>query len=476
MIHPFIRTRRTDKRPQAADRSTLHLSAVVLLAIWAISAIPLVTAQATSNQHRPRHHRLKKADASITQLEDSKSSDSKPDSEPAELAVDPLNNDDQEKPKPVQTSAQPSNAQKTQSDPVNDDRKGEWVFAPIPVSSPAIGSGLEWAVGYVAPFSKDDKVSPPSMVGIGGLFTNNGSRGIAFGGRAYLKEDRHRVSLAGGHASINVDLYGVGRADGDRGVFLPVNAKGTAFFTEYLSRVSKGIYVGLRFQYRNLKLSLDRENADLPDDIEINPPPQVADIIEAIRGDLLRQRTIALGPRFQWDTRDNTFYPRRGIFLDSGIDFFAKPLGSKFTYQYYKIAFNKYTGMGEHQVLAFRGMGCAAAGDRVPVYDLCLFGFQNDLRGYSAGRYQDRRMFATQAEYRLTIPKTGFIGRFGLVGFGGFGGVGPEFTDISISEMLPSGGGGIRFRLTKKNPINFRIDYGFGKHGGSLSIGVGEAF
>ena len=85
-------------------------------------------------------------------------------------------------------------------------------------------------------------------------------------------------------------------------------------------------------------------------------------------------------------------------------------------------------------------------------------------------------MFATQAEYRLVIPKPGLLGRFGVVAFGGFGGVGSKFTDISISDMLPAGGGGIRFRLTKNHPINFRIDYGIGKAGGSLTMGVGEAF
>jgi len=132
--------------------------------------------------------------------------------------------------------------------------------------------------------------------------------------------------------------------------------------------------------------------------------------------------------------------------------------------------------LGEYQVLAFRGMGCAAAGDRVPIYDLCLFGTMNDLRGYPGGRYQDRRMFATQAEYRFTFPSQGFMGRFGVVGFGGFGGVGRSFSDIGWSELLPGGGGGVRFRLLKKQPINFRVDYGFGKVGNTLSIGVLEAF
>ena len=374
-------------------------------------------------------------------------------------------------------SNQKPGAVKSQTpDPQADENKGEWVFAPIPVRSPAIGAGLEWAVGYVAPLNKQDKMSPPSLVGVGGLFTNNGSRGLAVGGKLYLKEDKYRVALAGGHASINADFYGVGRAAGENQTFLPLNTKGTAFFTESLIQFRKHLYAGLRFQYRNLKLSVDRQNSDLPPDAEINPPPELASIINSIKEDLLRQRTVALGPRFQWDTRNNTFYPTNGIYLDAGIDLFGEAIGSKFTYQYYKIGFNKYHPLKEKQVLAFRAMGCAAAGDRVPIYDLCLFGFQNDLRGYSAGRYQDRRMFATQAEYRLTIPKEGFLGRFGVVGFGGVGGVGEKFTDITISDMLPGGGGGLRFRLTKTNPINFRVDYGFGKHGGALSIGIGEAF
>jgi len=348
-------------------------------------------------------------------------------------------------------------------------KKGEWVIAPIPVNSPAIGAGLAWVVGYVTPLRKDDKVSPPSMFGAGGLFTDNGSRGAAIGTRLYLKEDKYRVTFAGGHASVNVHLYGVGNSSGDRGVSVLLNTKGTASFMEPLFRVSGGIYLGARIQYRNLRLSIDHAT-------ETNPPPEVADIVDAIRQDLFRQTTVAVGPRFQWDTRDDKFYPRRGVFLDSGIDLFEKAIGSELSYQYYEAAFNKYIGLGDHQVVAVRGMGCAATGDRVPIYDLCLFGFQNDLRGYPAGRYQDRRMFATQAEYRFTIPKPGFLGRFGLVAFGGVGAVGPKFTEIEFSDMLPAGGGGIRFRLTRKSPINFRVDYGEGKKGGTLIVGVGEAF
>ena len=41
------------------------------------------------------------------------------------------------------------------------EKRGEFLIAPIPINSPAIGAGLEWAVAYVFPFNKQDKIPPP---------------------------------------------------------------------------------------------------------------------------------------------------------------------------------------------------------------------------------------------------------------------------------------------------------------------------
>jgi outer membrane protein assembly factor BamA len=330
-------------------------------------------------------------------------------------------------------------------------------------------------VARVFPFSRNDAVSPPSAVGIGGVFTNNGSRAVAVGGRLYLKEDKYRVAVGAGTASINFDIYGIGEESGDRGAYVPLNTDGGGMIGEFLHRIRKGVYLGVRGQYRNISLSLNQESLD-SSDITSQPPDDVAAVIDQLRAHLFRHQTVSLGPRFQWDSRDSVFYPKRGFLTEFATDFFSQSLGSKFAYQYYKLSFNKYNKIDEHQVLAFRGMGCAAAGDHVPIYDLCLFGTSNDLRGYPGGRFQDRRMFATQAEYRLMFPVEGFWGRFGVVAFGGVGAIGQKFSDIGASDLLPSGGGGVRFRLLKKYPINFRVDYGIGKVGNTLSIGVLEAF
>ena len=384
-------------------------------------------------------------------------------------------------PQPPQTQTAQQGEAKTEQDQANksvaksSEKKGEWLLAPIPVSSPAIGSGLEWAVARVFPLNKKDEVSPASTVGVAGIFTNNGSRGVAIGGKLYMKEDRYRVAAGVASASVNFDVYGIGKNAGSQGFYIPLNVDGGAGIGEFLYRLRKGVYLGARGQYRNAKLSLNEKRLE-SSDITFQPPDKVANVIEQIRSQLLHQTTVSLGPRFQWDSRDGVFYPKRGFLMEVASDFFSTGLGSKWSYQYYRASFNKYSTLSEHQVLAFRGMGCAAAGDRVPIYDLCLFGTMNDLRGYPGGRYQDRRMFSTQAEYRLMFPAKGFLGKFGVVAFAGVGAIGDKFSEIGVSDLLPAGGGGLRFRLLKKYPINFRMDYGIGKDGHTLSIGVLEAF
>ena len=47
---------------------------------------------------------------------------------------------------------------------------------------------------------------------------------------------------------------------------------------------------------------------------------------------------------------------------------------------------------------------------------------------------------------------------------------------IARSPTALSAGVGLRFKLDKKNHINYRVDLGFGREGRTLSIRVGEAF
>jgi outer membrane protein assembly factor BamA len=336
------------------------------------------------------------------------------------------------------------------------EKRGEIVIAPIPISSPAIGSGLLLGLGFVFPLNKNDKLSPPSTIGAMGFGTNNGSRGGAVLGMFNFREDRYRIAAIGGSGSVNYDLFGIGTGAGAAGISVPINQKGSLFLGQFLYRLG-GWHLGPRYQVRQSTVRTESTGDRLPPGIEI--PEAVLD-----------SKTAALGPQLMRDRRDSLFYARTGSVFKVGADFFVEGLGSKFNYQSYQVAFNKYASLSPRQVLAFRVMGCGVGGE-VPFYDLCLFGFNNDLRGYYAGQFRDRRMFATQMEYRLEL-----LPRVGVVGFAGVGGVAPELSKFRGDELLPAGGGGFRLTVAKKNHINLRFDFGFGRVGHTFSMGVAEAF
>jgi hypothetical protein len=47
---------------------------------------------------------------------------------------------------------------------------------------------------------------------------------------------------------------------------------------------------------------------------------------------------------------------------------------------------------------------------------------------------------------------------------------------VQSSHFLPSGGGGLRFELSKKYHVNLRADIAQGRDGHTFGMGVGEAF
>ena len=59
------------------------------------------------------------------------------------------------------------------------------------------------------------------------------------GGRIYLKEDKYRFATALATADVNLDIYGIGKAAGDNGTFVPLKTDGKAFIGEALFRLEE---------------------------------------------------------------------------------------------------------------------------------------------------------------------------------------------------------------------------------------------
>jgi hypothetical protein len=333
--------------------------------------------------------------------------------------------------------------------------RGEFVVAPLPISSPALGTGIVPIVGYIFSLSTRDKTSPPSVIGGAGLVTDNGSRAFALAGNFYFSEDCYNVTAVYSRGNLNYNLYGIGTAAGNADLKLPLQQTGQLFFGEFLRRVGWKFFLGPRFISGSSTITIRRVGDTIP------PPPDVG----------LQTNLRSLGARLQRDTRPNRFYPRTGMFLSFTADFFAKDLGSKYSFQSYRFSFSKFESLGKKQVLAFN-LGVCATGGQPPFYGNCIYGTNNQLRGYTAGRYLDRYMVSTQLEYRLELAK-----RFGVVAFGGIGEVVPGGDQLfNGKNFLPGGGGGVRFLLNKKYHVNLRADAAVGKNSHTWAMGVGEAF
>jgi hypothetical protein len=332
--------------------------------------------------------------------------------------------------------------------------RGALVPAPLPISSPTVGVGVVLGLGYIFPFSVRDKVSPPSTIGAAGLFTNNGSRGFGLGADLYMKENTYEITSIYAHGNVNYDLYGSGIASGLK---LPLTQSGYVFRAEVLRRLWWKVFIGPRFWNGQSFVTIAPTNSQLP------PLPSDLGIHTTLR---------ALGIRLIRDTRPNQFYPTAGEKLQFTSDFFMQSLGGKFSFQSYRLTFNKYQSLRRNQVLAYDVFACATAG-QPPFYGNCIYGTENELRGYTPGKYLDRYMLTAQAEYRLTLPKG-----FGLAAFAGVGEVIPGSSQVLFKgdHFLPDVGAGPRYELSKKYHVNLRLDFARGRDSWTWSMGVGEAF
>jgi hypothetical protein len=345
--------------------------------------------------------------------------------------------------------ASPSKKKKKKSEP-----RGAFAAAPIPISNPALGSGLVPVVAYIFPFSKKDKISPPSVIGAGGLITNNSSRGFAVGGQFFVKKNTYQITSIYVRGNLDYNIYGTAGTITD--AKLPLEQTGQAYLGEFLRRVGWKVFVGPRFIAGDSLITIQ------PNSVAGFPiPPDTG----------IHTKLVAIGARVTRDTSVNRFYPVTGSFFTFTSDFFSQNLGSKYSFQSYKTSFSKYWSLNKKQVLAYNGYFCAVGG-APPFYGNCIYGTNSQLRGYTAGKYFDQYMMATQAEYRLVLPW-----RLGLVAFGGIGGVRTDNNQLfQSSHFLPAGGGGLRFDLSPKYHVNLRADIARGVDGHTFSLGILEAF
>ena len=334
------------------------------------------------------------------------------------------------------------------------------MLAPVPLKNSQLGWGLILMGGLIHRFDADTSLKPSTAM-VGGFYTENNSWGVMAIEAARFGHDAWRARAGVAHMDINYDFYGIGEAAGEAGRSVELNQTMNFALGSFLRRVTRGLYLGAGVLWMKTEVGL-RDSLALP-----VPPP-----IPLPAANSRSVELVAPNLQAELDTRDDDYYPSHGMYGQLKGSFFTKSLGSARTFQRYNAFWSVFrTLKPERVVVGANLIVCSANGD-APFWALCSVGAgRGALRGYQQGRYRDTVMTTGQAELRLHSA-----GRFGSAVFAGFGMVAPSIGDFGHAKVLPAGGLGLRYQLTREYPMHLRLDYAWGRDGGLLYFGVSEAF
>jgi outer membrane protein assembly factor BamA len=177
-----------------------------------------------------------------------------------------------------------------------------------------------------------------------------------------------------------------------------------------------------------------------------------------------------LGGIFIWDSRDDVFFPTKGMFFQAAANLFFPQLGSDYRFNQVSFDFRQYFPVLTGHVLAFQEYIHSVTGT-VPFQRMPILGGPWQMRGYILGRFRDNHSMALQAEYRMPL-----VWKLGMVGFICTGSVAESLQKLRLGEFKWAGGVGIRFRLKEEFSTNVRLDFGFARGSFGVYAMINEAF
>lgn len=327
-------------------------------------------------------------------------------------------------------------------------------FIPVlaPITEPAVGYGAAGALIFLDK-RKDGIVDMrhPSITGVGGFATEDGSWG-AFGGFSrYAFNNKLKWRGAGAYLNLFLDFYGLSEAS-------PLNDAPISYeLTGYGGMLGGAYALGKSRLWAGLDYVLGHSEVDVTSPAPV--PPEI--------GEFNASATLAaLRPSVLYDSRSNVFSPIYGLYAEASASVFDNAWGSDVEFTRGGLIVLGFLPLGRNLYFGIKGEGSASTDD-TPFY---LKPYVT-LRGVTSQRIQGEQVADTEGEIRWQFWK-----RLSAVGFLGVGGAWSKTEGQDQSSSVVSGGTGIRYEIARKYGIHMGLDVGFGPDDPILYVTFGHAW
>lgn len=328
-------------------------------------------------------------------------------------------------------------------------RKQGFLLVPSLITEPAVGYGAA-AAAVIFHSSYSEKNGPPSMTGVIGGGTENGTWMAGLFHVGYWMHDRIRYTGAIARAYLNVGFYGSRNIELEDNESINLNLDSWVLFQQIKGRIGKSnFFIGAKY------LLFKTDNTfDVPIDIpEFSGYQFSSNLSEA---------SLILN----FDSRNNVFTPASGFFIDLSTTYSDTWFGGEALYG--RIAFDLlgYFPAGDKVMVSLRTESNYSVGD-IPFWARPIV----QLRGAPLMKYQDKNTSLMEAEVSWDLYK-----RWSLIGFTGIGNAFPSYNEFDKGNSVRTMGAGFRYLTARKFGLKMGMDFAKSQDDFAFYIVLGTAW
>lgn len=317
-----------------------------------------------------------------------------------------------------------------------------------------------WAYGLSSSINfktshKNDSLTRTSTITAMGIFSQRQQNVQALDATIYFPREKYILYFNSSHSYFPDNFWGIGtfskNNDKERYVFEQV-----AISSHIKRQFLKHTFFGVIADYQNL-FRLRYNTGGIMDTSTFIGKSNY--------------NVTGFGLTASYDSRNFTFWPTRGVFIQTQFTSYNKELASSYSFNKWMLEFRGFYQIYKGHILAMQVYNYATFG-QTPYRSLANFGGAGNMRGFYQGRFRDNSMYSLIGEYRAHI-----FWKLSACLFGGIGDVYSSFNQIQTSTMKTSFGGGLRLTILEKDKLNLRVDYGYSDaYNQGFYFTIGECF